>query len=123
MNADLLASLLAALTTLFVILLTAALVPLTFPGKDGVTRCPRWLPLTWHIRWLELSRPLRRLAAAIHIAWGCLSAPERTSVILAAEDDWDLLAETLSLDAESSAFDISLRREISAALDKVTILG
>ncbi len=122
MNAHLLASLLAALATLFVILLTILLTPLTFPGKDGTTHCPRTLPLAWHIRWLEFTRPLRRLAAAIHIAGGYLSAPERTNVILAAEDDWDLLAETLSLDAESPAFDASLRREIRAALDKVTIL-
>jgi hypothetical protein len=37
-------------------------------------------------------------------------------------DAWDLLEETLCMDAESSAFDEVLRQEISDALSQVEVL-
>ena len=65
MNAELLASLLAAIVISLIILLTCQIVTLTFPDQLNRYHCPRWLPVTWHIRWLELTVPIRNLANVI----------------------------------------------------------
>jgi hypothetical protein len=124
MNAKLFASLLlAAAAVALIILLTVLIVTLTFPDRYGLYRCPRWLPVPWHVRWLEWTKPLRKAAFSIHVAWTYLCESDDPTVVLASKDDWETLEETLSLDAESSAFDEKLREEISAALGNILVFS
>ncbi len=123
MNAALFATLLAVVLALIIILLTILIVDITIPDRYDIYHCPRWLPVPWHVRWLEWTRPLRKLSFAVHIAWEYLveSGDQTQTVILAAKDDWETLEETLRLDAQSHMFDIELREEIGAALGNILV--
>ena len=50
---------------------------------------------------------------------GDMQRPTQYVVIRLPQDAWDKLTETLELDANSSAFDPELRKEIGEALDQV----
>jgi len=78
--------------------------------------------LDWLISWLEWTKPLRKLANAIHVGAAFLMSPAAETVVFAPQDSWDLLQETLEMDAKSHAFDQDLRSEILKALARITVL-
>ncbi len=102
-------------------ILTWLLTRMIFPDQCGILYCPRWLPVTWHVRFLEQTTWLRKLAEAIHLAAIYFHEPDVENVILAPAGSWSFLSETLELDAESAAFDDGLKDEIRQALCKIII--
>jgi hypothetical protein len=71
-----------------------------------------WLSLT--IRVLELFRPVREALAVLSLA------PRRGEIVLMVPARaWDILEETLQMDAVSPMFDIHLRLDIIKALKEV----
>ena len=110
------------LAVLLIVVLTHWLVLLTFPDARGYHHCPRHLHLRWFSRWLEWTKPLRKLAGAIHVGLAFLQAPGEQEVIFAPCESWSVLHETLTMDAKSKAFDKELRLQILQALAKITIL-
>ncbi len=121
MNASLLFSL-AAVALLLILGLTHLIIRLTFPDSKGHYHCPRWVKLRGFITWLEWTRPLRKLAEAIRVGMAFLMAPSAQIVVFAPEESWELLQETLEMDAKSHAFDQDLRRKIRTALARLTVL-
>ena len=73
--------------------------------------------LSLEIRILEFFRPVRRFLAMFRLA------PKRDEIILIIpEGAWDILEETLQMDAVSSLFEAHLRQDISEALRMVRVL-
>jgi len=122
MNAMLLSYILAAVPVALIVLLTHLIVGMSFPDESGLYHCPRWLSLRWFIRWLEWTRPLRRLSRAIHIALAVLQTPGDPEVILSPAEAWQVLHETLALDMESTAFDDGVQEQIGEALARLVYL-
>ncbi len=122
MNAQLISSLATVANLALILGVTQLIVKLTFPSADGTYHCPRPMRLDWFIDWLELTRPLRKLANAIHVGIAFLVAPSAQTVVFAPQDSWELLQETLEMDARSHAFDKDLRLKILMALSKLTVL-
>jgi hypothetical protein len=54
-----------------------------------------------------------------HIAEALEKTPGATVILTT---DWSLLVETLKMDAQSRAFDRTLRKEIRSALDELIVL-
>ena len=122
MNADLLSFLVAVVVLALILGVTHLIVKLTFPNSEGIFACPRRMRLDWFIDWLEWTKPLRKLANAIHVGLAFLKAPSAQTVIIAPQDSWELLQETLEMDAKSHAFDKELRLKILKALARITVL-
>jgi hypothetical protein len=122
MNAAAFSSLVAVVVLTLILGLTHLIVTLTFPSAKGYYRCPRRLRLDWFIIWLEWTKPLRKLANAIHVGVAFLISPAAETVVFAHQDSWELLQETLEMDAKSHAFDQDLRLRILKALARITVL-
>lgn len=80
-----------------------------------IHKIPTAIPLRLAISWLEFLRDLRQTMGLI------LKLVRKDSAVLVFrnDEDWNLLEETLRLDAGSGNFDRDLRRSIEHALDGV----
>ena len=78
-----------------------------------IHKIPNVIPLRLAVSWLEFLRETRQTLALIQ------AAVHRDSVVMVWQrDDWNLLEETLEVDAISSHFELSLRTDIRKALDR-----
>ncbi len=82
------------------------------PRSIKIHKVPRGIPIRLAVSWLEFLRELR----ACLITVLCIIRRD-TVVWIWPRDDWDLLEETLLMDAQSSAFEPGLRQDIARALE------
>jgi hypothetical protein len=82
------------------------------PRPIKVRKIPKGVPIRLAISWLEFLRETRQSLDLV------LAGLRKDSIVIAwPPDDWELLEETLEMDANSSHFDRNLRRDIANALD------
>ena len=78
-----------------------------------VHKIPAGIPLGLAISWLEFLRETRAYLSTI----SSLICKDSVMVVFKSDDDWNLVEETLRLDANSGNFDNDLRKSILQALN------
>lgn len=82
-----------------------------------VHKIPRSIPIRLAVSWLEFLRETRQSIEIItHACRG------KKTVVVFNDDDWEILSETLDLDARSGNFDEELRKDILRALDRAVTI-
>ncbi len=82
-----------------------------------VHKIPSSVPLRPVVSWLEFLRETRE---SIEIITSICRG--KKAVVVFRDDDWNLLSETLDMDAHSANFEHGLREEIESALGRVVVL-
>ena len=101
--------------------------PLNLPAPDAVLEVVkqdgRYL---WEKFGFEIPEALPPMPPeAVLELWSFVETPDEPrkaedyTVLVVPTEDWALLAETLSMDAQSGSFETELRQQIAAALDSV----
>jgi hypothetical protein len=88
-----------------------------FKPVPEVQKIPNSVPIRLAISWLEFLRQTRESLEIITNA-----CKGKKTVMVFNDADWYLLAETLDMDSQSSAFDPNLRKEIRQALDRAATI-
>lgn len=83
----------------------------TVPIK--VHKIPAWIPIRQAVSWLEFLRATRQALNGI----AALLRKDSVVMVFRNDTDWNLIEETLRLDAQSGNFESDLRRDIERALD------
>jgi hypothetical protein len=83
----------------------------TVPIK--VHKIPAGIPIRLAVSWLEFLRELRQALNAM----AALVRKDSVMMVFRNDSDWNLIEETLRLDAQSGNFERDLRRDIERALD------
>lgn len=87
------------------------------PAPPKVHKVPCFIPIRLAVSWLEFLRETRQ---SIEIITNVCKG--KKTVMVFNDGDWEILSETLDLDARSGNFDSELRKDILRALDRsVTI--
>lgn len=82
-----------------------------------VHKIPGFIPIRLAVAWLEFLRETRQSIEIItHACRG------KKIVMAFNDDDWEILSETLDLDARSGNFDSELRKDILRALDRAVTI-
>lgn len=82
-----------------------------------VHKIPRFIPIRLAVAWLEFLRETRQSIEIItHACRG------RKTMMVFNDGDWEILSETLELDARSGSFDKELRKDILCALDRAVTI-
>jgi len=82
-----------------------------------VYKIPRFIPIRLAVSWLEFLRETRQSIEIITNA-----CKGKKTVMVFNDGDWEILSETLDLDARSGNFDNDLRKDILHALDLAVII-
>jgi hypothetical protein len=80
-----------------------------------VHKIPAGIPIRFAISWLEFLRETRAYLSTIM----ALIRKDSVVVVFRSGEDWNLIEETLRLDAQSGNFDRDLRKSITCALDNM----
>lgn len=82
-----------------------------------VHKIPRFIPIQLAVAWLEFLRETRQSIEIItHACRG------KKTVMVFNDEDWEILSETLDLDARSGNFNKELRKDIVRALDRAVTI-
>jgi hypothetical protein len=82
-----------------------------------IYKIPTFIPLRSVVSLLEFIRETRQsIEIAINICKG-----KKVAVVFR-DDDWNLLSETLNMDAHSANFERGLRKDIDSALGRAVVL-
>jgi len=82
-----------------------------------VHQVPRFIPIHLAVSWLEFLRETRQSIEIITNA-----CKGKKTVMVFNDGDWEVLSETLDLDARSGNFDNELRKDILRALDRAVTI-
>lgn len=87
------------------------------PVHPKVYKVPRFIPIRLAVSWLEFLRETRQ---SIEIITNVCKG--KKTVMVFNDGDWEILSETLDLDARSGNFDNDLRKDILTALDRAVTI-
>jgi hypothetical protein len=82
-----------------------------------IHKIPSFIPIRFAVCWLEFLRETRQSIEIITNA-----CKGKKTVMVFNDRDWEILSETLDLDARSGNFDNELRKDILRALDRATTI-
>ena len=82
-----------------------------------IHKVPFFIPIRLAVSWLEFLRETRQSIEIITNA-----CKGKKTVMVFNDGDWEILSETLDLDARSGNFDNELRKDILHALDRAVTL-
>jgi hypothetical protein len=85
--------------------------------KLKIHKVPSNIPLRLAVSWLEFLRETRESIEII--ASICRG---KKAVVVFRDDDWNLLSETLDMDAHSANFEHGLRNDIDNALGRAVVI-
>lgn len=85
--------------------------------EQKVYKIPSSIPLRLAVSWLEFLRETRESIEII--ASICRG---KKAVVVFRDEDWNLLSETLDMDAHSANFEYGLRQDIDSALGRAVVL-
>ena len=82
-----------------------------------IRKLPAFIPIRLAVSWLEFLRETRQSIEIITNA-----CKGKKTVMVFNYGDWEILSETLDLDARSGNFDNELRKDILTALDRTVTI-
>ena len=82
-----------------------------------IHKLPAFIPIRLAVSWLEFLRETRQSIEIITNA-----CKGKKTVMVFNDEDWEILSETLDLDARSGNFDNDLRKDILTALDRAVTI-
>ncbi len=82
-----------------------------------IHKLPAFIPIRLAVSWLEFLRETRQSIEIITNA-----CKGKKTVMVFNDGDWEILSETLDLDARSGNFDNELRKDILRALDRAVTI-
>lgn len=85
--------------------------------EQKVYKIPSSIPLRLAVSWLEFLRETRE---SIEIITSICRG--KKAVVVFRDDDWNLLSETLGMDAHSANFEPGLRQDIDNALGRAVVI-